>query len=48
VGSAHRPSCRAVGSAEIIDDNSLQLLHDVKNDTVTNFITAHPDWVTAS
>jgi LCP family protein required for cell wall assembly len=37
-----------VGSAEIIDDTSLQLLRDVKNDTVDSFVLAHPDWVSAS
>jgi LCP family protein required for cell wall assembly len=47
-GKFNSKTIPGVGSAEIIDDTSLQLLRDVKNDSVTNFITAHPDWVTAS
>ncbi len=35
-------------SVQILDDTSLQLLQDVKNDTVDTFIATHPDWVSTS
>lgn len=36
-----------VGSAEILDDTSMQLLKAVKNDKVEAFVLAHPNWVTS-
>ena len=47
-GKFNSKSIPNVGSAEILSDTSKQLLEDVKNDTVDNFILAHPDWVAAS
>jgi LCP family protein required for cell wall assembly len=37
-----------VGSAEILDDTSLELLRAVKNDAVAEFVLAHPGWVSAT
>ena len=37
-----------VGSAEILDETSLDLLKAVKNDTVDDFVRANPTWVTKS
>jgi polyisoprenyl-teichoic acid--peptidoglycan teichoic acid transferase len=37
-----------VGSAEILDDTSMQLLRDFRTDTVDTFIQNHPDWVSGS
>ncbi|MFJ8580076.1 LCP family protein [Micromonospora sp. NPDC093277] len=47
-GKFNSRSVPGVGSAEILSDTSIQLLEDVKNDTVDNFVMAHPDWVAAS
>jgi LCP family protein required for cell wall assembly len=33
---------------EILSDTSMQLFNDVKSDSVSSFITAHPDWVSQS
>jgi anionic cell wall polymer biosynthesis LytR-Cps2A-Psr (LCP) family protein len=35
-------------SVEVLDDTSKQLLTDVKNDTMTQFMTEHPDYVAKS
>lgn len=37
-----------VGSAEILDETSVQLLRDFRADTVDTFVQNHPDWVSAS
>jgi polyisoprenyl-teichoic acid--peptidoglycan teichoic acid transferase len=37
-----------VGSAEILDDTSKELLRHVRADTVDTFIQEHPDWVSTS
>jgi anionic cell wall polymer biosynthesis LytR-Cps2A-Psr (LCP) family protein len=31
---------------ELLSDTSMQLLHGLRDDTVTNFIASHPGWVT--
>jgi len=40
----------AVGkiSTQQMSSDSLQLLDDVRTDTVDNFLAVHPDWVTTS
>ena len=37
-----------IGSAEVLNSTSLDLLRDVRNDKVGDFIAQHPDWVAAS
>jgi len=34
-------------SVEVLDEVSWQLLEDVRDDTVSDFVAAHPDWVVA-
>ena len=47
-GTFNSRSVPGVGSAEILDDTSMQLLKSVKNDSVDDFVLAHPTWVTRS
>ncbi|MEU3456532.1 LCP family protein [Micromonospora sp. NPDC006766] len=47
-GKFNSRSVPGVGSAEILSDTSMQLLQAVKDDTVDNFVIAHPDWVATS
>jgi polyisoprenyl-teichoic acid--peptidoglycan teichoic acid transferase len=47
-GKFNSRSIPGVGSAEILDDTSKDLLRHVKSDTVDSFIQAHPDWVSVS
>lgn len=47
-GTFHSRDIPGVGSAEILDETSLSLLRAVKNDTVDDFVRAHPTWVTKS
>ncbi|HKT00900.1 MAG TPA: LCP family protein [Rugosimonospora sp.] len=37
-----------IGSCEQLNASSLELLADIKTDTVADFVTAHPDWVSRS
>jgi LCP family protein required for cell wall assembly len=47
-GKFNSRSVPGVGSVEILDDTSKELLRSVKNNTVDSFIQAHPDWVSVS
>ena len=44
-GKFHSESVRGVGSVQILDATSMQLLHAVRTDTVARFVAAHPGWV---
>jgi LCP family protein required for cell wall assembly len=46
-GKFNSRSVAGVGSVEILNDTSLQLLRAVRDDDVGTFVTAHPDWVAA-
>jgi hypothetical protein len=37
-----------IGACEKLTATSLQLLADVRTDTVDQFVAAHPDWVSHS
>jgi LCP family protein required for cell wall assembly len=47
-GTFNSATIPGVGSAEILSDTSRELLKAVKNDTVDEFVQAHPTWVTKS
>ena len=47
-GEFHSDDVPGVGSVEIFDDTSLDLLKSIKDDTVDEFILANPTWVTKS
>jgi anionic cell wall polymer biosynthesis LytR-Cps2A-Psr (LCP) family protein len=47
-GTFNSKTIPGVGSVELLSDTSLELFQNVKNDTVVNFMQAHPDWVSAS
>ncbi|ASW55198.1 LCP family protein [Plantactinospora sp. KBS50] len=46
-GTFNSRSVPGVGSAEILSDTSLELLRAVRDDTVEDFVAAHPTWVSA-
>ncbi|MFU8850740.1 LCP family protein [Micromonospora sp. SL1-18] len=47
-GTFNSRTVPGVGSAEVLSPTSLQLLHAVRDDTVGEFVAAHPDWVADS
>jgi LCP family protein required for cell wall assembly len=47
-GAFNSRSVPGLGSAEVLNDTSLQLLRAVRTDTVGDFVQAHPTWVSAS
>jgi polyisoprenyl-teichoic acid--peptidoglycan teichoic acid transferase len=47
-GEFHSDDIPGVGSAEILDETSLDLMKAVKNDTVDEFVRANPTWVSKS
>jgi polyisoprenyl-teichoic acid--peptidoglycan teichoic acid transferase len=47
-GKFNSRSIPGIGSAEVLNSTSLDLLRDVRNDKVGDFIARHPDWVAAS
>ena len=47
-GEFHSDDVPGVGSVEIFDDTSLDLLKSIKKDTVDDFVLANPTWVTKS
>ena len=47
-GEFHSDDIPGVGSVEIFDDTSLDLLKAIRNDTVDEFVLANPTWVTKS
>ncbi len=47
-GKFNSRSVAGIGSVEILNDTSLQLLRAVRDDDVATFVTANPDWVAAS
>ncbi|MFI7542604.1 LCP family protein [Actinoplanes sp. NPDC049599] len=47
-GTFNSDDIPGVGSAEILSDTSMELLRSVHEDTVDEFVLAHPTWVTRS
>jgi LCP family protein required for cell wall assembly len=47
-GSFFSQQVGGLGAVEALNETSLQLMESVRNDSVDNFINAHPDWVSQS
>jgi hypothetical protein len=46
-GKFNSRSVPGVGSVQILDSTSLDLLHAARADTVAQFVTAHPTWASS-
>jgi anionic cell wall polymer biosynthesis LytR-Cps2A-Psr (LCP) family protein len=47
-GRFNSRSVPGIGSVEVLSPTSLQMLRAVRDDDITAFLTAHPDWISAS
>jgi LCP family protein required for cell wall assembly len=47
-GKFNSKSIPGIGSVELLSDTSLEMLKSVKDDNLAGFLTAHPDWISAS